>query len=162
VSSGASLAAWAGLLMPSLSWSAVMASGANVAPAPARRPLVVQPIFTYPIATRQQQSSWRNWGGIETEADANEELARIEGEIKSLKSQADFPIEFRPTAKVRGLAQLGAIPSLATADAILFYSAGDGGPDGLMSEVNAVDKLGKDTIFFVRHQNGPLPPPACG
>ena len=44
---------------------------------------------------------------------------------------------------------------MAAADAILFYSAGDGGGD-LMSNVNQIDGLGKHVVFFVRHRSGPL------
>ena len=41
------------------------------------------------------------------------------------------------------------------ADALLFYAGGDGGGD-LMANVNHIDGLGKDVIFFVRHKSGPL------
>ena len=44
---------------------------------------------------------------------------------------------------------------LQAADVLLFYSAGDGGGD-LMTNVNHIDGLGKDVIFFVRHKSGPL------
>ena len=38
-----------------------------------------------------------------------------------------------------------------SADALLFYSAGDGGGD-LMANVNHIDGLGKHVVFFVRQQ----------
>ena len=123
--------------------------------APPRRTLVVKPIFTYPLPVRRDQTSWRAWGGIQSEEDAGQEAARIQGELKQLKAAADFPVEFLPLAKVRGVRQLAAVEDIAKADALLFYSAGDGAGD-LMAEVNWVDRLGKDAIFFVRHRSGPL------
>lgn len=122
---------------------------------PGRRPLVVKPILTYPLPTRQHQTSWRNWGGLETEEDAAKEAACIQVELDRLRSAADFPLRFLPLAKVRGAAQLAAIEDIAKADALLFYAAGDGAGD-LMAEVNWIERLGKDTVFFVRHRSGPL------
>ncbi len=124
-------------------------------PAPERRTLIVKPIFTYPLTTRRRQTSWRNWGGIETEDHVNREVAQIERELEELKSRADFPLRFLPIAKVRGAAQLSTGDDVAKADALLFYAAGDGAGD-LKGEVNGIERLGKDTIFFVRHQSGPL------
>jgi hypothetical protein len=124
-------------------------------PAPPRRTLVVKPIFTYPLPIHRQQTSWRNWGGIQTEEDAAREAVRIGQELDHLKAAADFPLDFLPLAKVRGVEQLKAVPDIDRADALLFYSAGDGAGD-LMAEVNWVEALGKDTVFFVRHQSGPL------
>jgi hypothetical protein len=123
--------------------------------APPRRPLVVKPIFTYPLPVRQPQTSWRSWGGLQSEEDALREAGRIQRELDQLKSAADFPLEFLPMSRVRGVRQLAAIQDIAQADALWFYAAGDGAGD-LMSEVNWVDSLGKDTMFFVRHRSGPL------
>jgi hypothetical protein len=123
--------------------------------APPRRTLLVKPIFTYPLPVPRQQTSWRAWGGIQTEEDAAREAVRIQQELDSLKASADFPLEFLPLAKVRGVEQLKAVQDTAKADALLFYSAGDGAGH-LMAEVNWVEALGKDTILFVRHQRGPL------
>jgi hypothetical protein len=124
-------------------------------PAPPRRTLVVKPIFTYPLPLRQQQTSWRAWGGIQTEEDVAREAVRIEQELDHLKAAADFPLNFLPLAKVRGVEQLKAVRDIASADALLFYSAGDGAGD-LMAEVNWIDAVGKDAVFFVRHRSGPL------
>ena len=123
--------------------------------APSRRTLLVKPILTYPLTTRQHQTSWRNWGGIETKQQVAQEVARIQGELDGLRKAADFPLQFLPIASVRGVAQLSAVEDIPKADALLFYAAGDGAGD-LMSEVNWIERLGKDTIFFVRHQSGPL------
>ncbi len=152
---GLGLAGLGGAALTGLSWSMLAAPEGGDEPAPPRRTLVVKPVFTYPLPVRQHQTSWRAWGGIQTEEDAVQEVARIRKELDQLKAAADFPVEFLPLAKVRGIGQLSAVRDIAKADVLLFYSAGDGAGD-LMAEVNWVDNLGKDTIFFVRHHSGPL------
>lgn len=138
-----------------LNWSVLAAAEPEMPAAPQRRPLRVKPIFTYPAPRRAPQSSWRNWGGIQTPQDIEDEAARIRGEIDGLMRAADFPLEFLPLASIRSAAELAKVDDLAKADAILLYAAGDGGGD-LMGSINPIAALGKDTIFFVRHKSGPL------
>ncbi len=120
-----------------------------------RRALVVKPIFTFPLTERRPQTSWRNWGGIETPADVDQEAQRIRAELDQLSKKADFPLRFLPLTRLRTAAEFAAIDDLAAADVLLVYAAGDGGGD-LMGAMNPVHKLGKDAIFLVRHQSGPL------
>lgn len=147
----------AGAAMAQLSWSALAGADADRFPRelPQRKPLVVKPVFTYPLATRQPQTSWRNWGGIQTQADVDQEANRIRGELDRLKADADFPIEFQPLAVVRRADELGQAADVASADALLVWAAGDGGGD-LMAAMNPLNALGKDLIFFIRHQSGPV------
>ncbi|NQT53136.1 hypothetical protein HQ576_13845, partial [bacterium] len=56
-----------------LTWSLLKAAEPGPAPGPPRTPLVVKPIFTYSVYTRRNQTSWRNWGGIQTQQDADAE-----------------------------------------------------------------------------------------
>jgi hypothetical protein len=143
-----------GTALTGLSWSAV--SAAEVEAAPRRGPLVVKPIFTYPKPQRRTQTSWRNWGGIQTEEDVQAEIARIYGELRQLKEEADFPLEFLPLATVRRPEELAPHnDEIQRAGALLFYAGGDGG-GSLMTNVNHIDGLGKNVIFFVRHKSGPL------
>jgi hypothetical protein len=145
---------WLGSALAGLTWSA--ARGAEPPPAPPRRPLVVQPIFTYPRPERQEMTSWRNWGGIQEESDVVAERARIADELAQLQTRADFPLQFRPLLTVRRPAELAPHEAaIREADALLFYAGGDGGGD-LMANVNYIDALGKDVICFVRHKSGPL------
>lgn len=132
-----------------LSWSA-LAAGAALPPAPARIPLIVKPVLTYALPKRRPQTSWRNWGGIQTEADLKEEVARIEGELAKLKAQADFPLEFQPVTAVRTAAEFKQA-GVAGADAVIFYAAG-GGADIF----NAALESGKHVLFFLRHRSGPV------
>ena len=143
-----------GTALTGISWSAVAA--AELETPPQRRALVVKPIFTYPQPQRRPQTSWRNWGGIQTEEDVRAEVARIRGELDQLQVKADFPIEFRSLATVRRPEELAAHhDDIHGADVLLFYAGGDGGGN-LMANVNHIDGLGKDVIFFVRHKSGPL------
>jgi len=90
-----------GAALVGLSWSALRAAKAEVAPPPARKPLVVKPLFAYSTYRRRNQTSWRNWGGVETQKDAEGEVGRIDRELGELKKRADFPLEFLPLAAIR-------------------------------------------------------------
>jgi hypothetical protein len=93
---------------------------------------------------------------MQTEEDVQAEIARIHGELGQLKTKADFPLEFLPLATVRQPGELAAHnDDIKAADALLFYAGGDGGGN-LMANVNHIDRLGKDVVFFVRHRSGPL------
>ena len=146
---------WAGSGLEGLTWPDLREAGAEAPAVPARRRLLVKPILTYPQPVPHPQTSWRNWGGIQSADDLAHEVQRIHGELERLKTSADFPLELLPLAQVRGAAQLAALRDAYTADALLVYAAGDGAGD-LMAEVNLLEQWGKDTILFVRHQSGPL------
>jgi len=132
-----------------LSWSLLRAAGAELAPAPPREPLVVKPILTYETPSRRNQTSWRSWGGIETQQQATEEVARIQGELEKVRAAADFPVTFLPVAAVRNGGEVAKLEDAAKADAVICYAAGSGA-------VDACVKLGKPTIFFLRHRSGPV------
>jgi len=143
-----------GAALTGISWSTAAAS--ELETPPKRRALVVKPIFTYPQPQRRPQTSWRNWGGMQTEQDVRAEEARIRGELDRLKTNADFPLDLLSLATVRRPEELAAHnDDVNAADVLLFYAGGDGGGN-LMANVNHIDRLGKDVIFFVRHKSGPL------
>lgn len=129
-----------------------LAGAATTAPAvPGRRALVVKPVLSYETPTRRPQTSWRNWGGIQTREHAAEELARIAGELDKLKTSADFPITVLPPAGVRNGAELEKLEDLGQADAVIIYAAG--GPSNVF---DAALKTGKHVIIFLRHRSGPV------
>ncbi len=143
------------MALTGLAWPMLSAAEAGTDAAPVRRPLVVKPIFTYPIATRRPQTSWRNWGGVQTQEDVDREATRIQGEIDELRNSADFPVEFLPLARIRRPNELSALTDVAGADVLLVHAGGDGGGN-LMANMNTIAKMGKDVIFFVRHKSGPV------
>ncbi|OGD19916.1 MAG: sugar isomerase [Candidatus Aminicenantes bacterium RBG_16_63_16] len=111
----------------------------------------VKPVLVYSVPKRQPQTSWRNWGGIETRADAEAETARIRGELAVLRQTADFPVEFLPVAMAQAAPDIAAITDLAPADVIIAYAAG-----GWLDSYKALGDLNKDIIFFCRHRSGPV------
>jgi hypothetical protein len=114
----------------------------------ARRPLVVQPVLVYGLPQRRPQTSWRGWGGIETDQDLKDEVARIGGEIDSLSKQADFPVQFLPLAQVHSAKAIGTLPDAAKSDVVLIY--------GASGDINGIESLGKPSIVFLRHRSGPV------
>lgn len=148
---GAGGALVGGLALAKLSWPVLVAEFRLEDRPPNRRALKVKPILTYDLPTRHPQTSWRSWGGIQTPADAEEELARIRGELDVLRDKADFPLEFMPTAAIRAAAELAHLDDLKDADVFLIYPAG-----GWMDAFDVLNKLGKDMIFFCRHKSGPV------
>lgn len=137
--------------MSGLSWSALIAGQTGERFTIQRQPLIVKPVFTYEIPTRRDQTSWRNWGGILTEKDAVEEAARIQGELKALNSQADFPVYFLPVSNVRKSQDLNSIGDLESSDVFLIYAAGGG-----MDMFETLNNMEKNMIFFCRHKSGPV------
>jgi L-fucose isomerase-like protein len=131
-------------------WSALREAGAASSAAPPRKPLVVKPVLSYDLPRRREKTSWRSWGGVHTEEAANEEVARIQGELDKIKAAADFPVTFLPVSKIRSPADLAALPDLAQADVLVHYAAG--GPQSIL---DAVAKSGKHAIYFLRHRSGP-------
>jgi len=137
-----------------LSWPGLLAAEVQdrAAEPPKRKPLIVKPIFTYETPSRQPQTSWRSWGGVETEEQGREEMGRIRAELAKLAAEADFPVEFLPISPAKNQANLAAIGDAAGADAILVCAAGGTDPNLFAP----LAKLGKPLLFFLRHTSGPL------
>jgi hypothetical protein len=142
-----------GAALAGLTWQSLSAAQPDPdAPAPPRQTLVVKPVFMYDIPTRQPQTSWRSWGGVQTQADADQESAHIKQELDKLQAEADFPVKFLPVLAVRNAAQVKAAEAdLKSADAFVVYAAG-----GWKEIIDSVTTLGKPTIIFVRHKSGPV------
>ncbi|MEA1950189.1 MAG: hypothetical protein U9N87_02305, partial [Planctomycetota bacterium] len=122
-----------GIAMAGLSWSALSAAQSKQSAdglledsAPPRKTLVVKPIFIYSVYQRRPQTSWRPWGGIQTQSDADKEVRKITSELKTLESQADFPVKFQSVAAVKDQKGIAALKSDTTADVYLIYAAGGG------------------------------------
>ena len=143
-------AAIGGLALGGLAWPLGRTAEAEELKAPPRKPLVVKPIFTYSIYTRQQQTSWRSWGGCQTQEAVDQEIPRIKAELEKLQSSAEFPLKMLPLSSVRSAAEVAQLQDAKTADAILVY-ANDGG-----DALHGINALGKDCIFFIRYRSGPV------
>jgi len=144
-------AAMGGLALTGISWKSLSAETIPLSSDLMREPLRVQPILVYSTPQRQHQRSWRAWGGIQTETDAEQEVGRITSELSNLKKRADFPVECQPVSRIKRKEDLAGVSGFETADVLLIYAAG-----GWMDTFAEMQKLGKDMIFFCRHKSGPV------
>ena len=147
---GAGLAMLGATALQGMTWQALAALKPDEKPLARRRPLVVKPIFFYSTSSHRPMTSWRPWGGVETQAQADEEMVRIANEIKKLAARADFPVKFLPLTSLKGGA-LSSVEDLSSADVVLAYAS-----SGNMAQLNQLADSGKDVIIFVRHKSGPL------
>ena len=141
-------AALGGLALTGLTWSKLAAAEPELLQPRSRRPIRVKPVLVYSTYTPVPQRSWRSWGGIQTQADADAEVKRIQGELKQLEAKADFPVEFLPVSAVKNSAEMKGHADVEKADVLLVYAAA--------GNLNEFSKIGKDCIFFLRHKSGPL------
>jgi hypothetical protein len=118
--------------------------------APERKPLRMQPVLTYETPARRNATSWRNWGAIQKEADAEAERNRIEKELKQLTADADFALELRPVELVKNASDAARVAE-KDHDGVIMYAAG--------GWLDALEKLAdpkKFNLMFLRHQSGPV------
>lgn len=134
-----------------VSWSSISATESEITSNLARTALKVMPIFVYSTPQRRDRTSWRSWGGIQSEQDAGREVRHIQRELNQLQSKADFPVEFKPIARIRKKEDVSTIKDLAKTDVMLVYAAG-----GWMDIFDALGRVEKDIIFFCRHKSGPV------
>jgi hypothetical protein len=137
--------------LPGLSWSALIDRQEADRNIKERKALIVKPVFTYEIPSRREQTSWRNWGGIQTEKDAANEIARIQGELSTLNTRADFQVTFLPVSGIRKIQDLNSIEDIKSADMFIIYAAGGG-----MDTFAALNNMGKNIIIFCRYKSGPV------
>ena len=114
--------------------------------------LSVQPVLMYRIPQRRQATSWKSWGGIQTEQAVEDEAKRISQELAALSAGADFPFEILPVAKVKTVEQALQVHK-NDYDVIVVYPATGSGD--LLRACFAREK-DRDTIIFARHRSGPV------
>jgi hypothetical protein len=116
---------------------------------PAKK-LKVQPVFMYSLPTRREKTSWKSWGGVQTEPAVAEECARIDAELKRLAKQAEFGLEILPLAKVTSP---DAAKKLTDGewDVTLVYACTGGG-----QTLRTCLELKPDALIFVRQRSGPV------
>jgi len=139
-----------GLALPALNLGAADVPAAKARPGRIVKTLRVQPVLTYGLPKRREATSWRGWGGIQTEADVTAEKQRIAGELAKLKSKADFPIEIAPLTTATGKQQAANIAQ-GDYDAMLIYAAGAG-----RDTLEALTLKDKFNLMFLRHDSGPV------
>ena len=149
---GVSGAGALGAALSGLTWSAVAtAAETGDRAGPQRRALVVRPVLTYATPKPRPQTSWRSWGGIQNQKDAESELARIQQELAALQQKADFPVEFAQPVGIRSAAEVAKIDDLEKADVCLLYAAG-----GPQEAIDTLAKRSQNMLIFCRHKSGPV------
>jgi hypothetical protein len=138
-------------LISGLSWSSLAAADDKTTGLVERSALRVKPILVYDAPERKEETSWRHWGGIQSEEQARQEVAGIRKELKALQENADFPVNFLPVSAIRTEKEISGIPDLDEAQVLLIYAAG-----GWTGVYDNLGKTGKDLILFVRHKSGPV------
>jgi hypothetical protein len=123
-------------------------SGSNQ-PAPVRAPLRVQPALMYSTPERRQATSWREWGGIQSEQHAGEEQNRIQAELAAMRKAAEFPLEMLPLAGVKTMDEAAAV-ARGDHDVTLVYAAGGGA-----NVLEALTSPERRNLIFLRHRSGP-------
>lgn len=114
--------------------------------------LRVKPILTYELHQRCEGTSWRPWGGLQSEGGVEEEARRIEGELGRAVATASFDLEVSPVSCIAAVDELVRIEDeLRDHDAVLLYAAG-GGRDILEGVVSSSTW----SLIFLRHKSGPL------
>jgi len=113
------------------------------------KPLKVQPVLTYEVPQRREATSWRNWGGIQTDAQAQEEQARITGELKAMAAKAGFPLDIRPVLAVKTVEQAANIAQ-GDHDVMVIFAAG-----GWLNVLETLTRKDKWNLMFLRHLPGP-------
>ena len=112
--------------------------------------LVVQPVLTYHLPVRAEQTSWRPWGGLQTAEQVAGEVRQITAELKASTKAAGLKVTVLPVVEVRNMAEAKAAQA-AAADVTIVYASG-GGADVVASFLNC----GRPTIYFLRHKSGPV------
>lgn len=115
------------------------------------RALVVQPVLMYQVAQRRPATSWKSWGGVQSDEAAATEAQKIDGELQTLCSRAQFPLKVLPTVKVKSVAEAGKVHE-SEYDAVIVCAASGSGD--LLKACFTPNK-DKDTIVFVRRGSGP-------
>jgi L-fucose isomerase-like protein len=114
--------------------------------------LSVQPVLMYRIPQRRQATSWKSWGGVQTEQAAEDEAKRISKELATLSAGADFPFDILPVAKVKTVEQALQVHK-NDYDVIVVYPATGSGD---MIRACFAREKDRDTIIFARHRSGPV------
>lgn len=112
--------------------------------------LTIQPVLMYSVAQRRPQTSWKSWGGVQTDPAATAEARKITEELSDLASRASVPLEILPIVKVKTAADTADVHRKEY-DAIVVYAASGSGD---LLRACFAPRKDRDTILFVRHRSG--------
>jgi len=119
-------------------------------PIPSGKPLRVKPVLVYHLEQRREKTSWRSYGGLRTQDDVAQEINRIDGELRTLVTKAEFPVTLLPLSTISSDPEVQPVADCA-ADVLLVFGA-----SGAQSWLEKLAASGKHNILFVRHKSGPV------
>ncbi len=112
--------------------------------------LVVQPVLTYDLPVHKPLHSWRQWGGLMTGADVDQEVARIEKELRECIATHKLAVKMLPVARVHDVATAENTRK-SDCDVMLIYASGSWQP-----VLEALIDPDRPNLFFLRHESGPI------
>lgn len=112
------------------------------------RPLRVLPILMYRTPVPREKTSWKSWGGVQTDSAATEEVARIAAELQRIQSQHAVPLEILPVARVKTAEEAQALASTPRDATVVYPATGSG-------EMLRACIPDQNTVIFTRHRSGP-------
>ncbi len=115
------------------------------------RTLVVQPVLMYRVAEKRPATSWKSWGGVQTDEAAAAEAKRIAAELATLCSQAPFPLKVLPVVTARSPDEAARVHENEY-DVVVVYAASGSGET---LKACFAPKKDRDTIVFTRRSSGP-------
>jgi hypothetical protein len=116
-------------------------------------PFEVKPVLLYGKYERTEKTSWRPWGGIQSEADAEREAEHIKAELKRLEKLASFPLHAQSLSKCGSTEETKNLR--VDADVILVYAAGAEEP-ATREPLELLLSFEKPLLFFLRKASGPV------
>ncbi len=114
--------------------------------------VVIQPVLMFRVAEKREATSWKSWGGVQSDETAAKEARRISQELNSLTTDAGFPVKVLPVVKVKTTSDAAHVHK-GDYDAVILYAASGSGD---LLQASFAPKKDRDTIIFVRHSSGPV------
>jgi hypothetical protein len=123
----------------------------NKPPTSTGKALKIQPVLMYRVAQKRPATSWKSWGGVQSDKTAEAEARTISHKLNALSVKSHFPLEILPIVKVKSASEAAQVHK-NDYDVIVLYAASG---SGKLLRACLAQKKDKDTIIFVRHRSGP-------
>jgi hypothetical protein len=123
----------------------------NKPPISTGKALTVQPVLMYRVAEKREATSWKSWGGVQSDEAAEAEAQRISKELSELSSRCEFSVKVLSVIKIKSTSEAEHVHK-NDYDVVLVYAASGSGE---LLRVCFGQKKDRDAIIFVRHRSGP-------
>lgn len=113
------------------------------------RPLRVLPVLMYRVPVPKEMSSWKSWGGVQSDEAAAEEARRISAELAGITAGYGVPLEVLPVVLVKSTDDTLQLAQHQRDVTIVYPATGSG-------ETLRACIQDRNTILFTRHRSGPV------